>query len=123
LIKGIGIDLIEVNRVERSLGNQRFLDKVFTLEEQKMLAARKMNPQTAAGSFAAKEAVAKALGTGFGYVGWTEIEILRQETGRPYVVLYGSALKVYQTLGCNHIWISITHTKEYAAAKVILEGE
>ncbi len=122
MIVGIGIDLIEVDRVARCIIKPRFLDKVYTVKEQEMLFERKMNGQTAAGIFASKEAVSKALGTGFGPIHWTDIEILKEESGRPYVVLHGIAHKVFLDLGGQQIWLSITHTRQYAAAQVVLEG-
>ena len=123
LIVGVGIDIIEVDRVSRAISNPRFVDRVYTRAEQELLQARRLNAQTAAGSFAAKEAAAKALGTGFGAIHWTEIEVLRTAEGRPHLVLYGSALSRFHALGGHPLWVSISHTAAYAAAQVILEGE
>jgi holo-[acyl-carrier protein] synthase len=123
VIVGVGIDIIEVGRVGRALSNPRFVDRVYTKAEQELLQARRMNAQTAAGSFAAKEAAAKALGTGFGTIHWTEIEVLRTAEGRPHLVLYGGALGRFHALGGRTLWVSISHTAQYAAAQVIMEGE
>ena len=122
MIIGIGLDMIEVARIKRSLDNPRFLDKVFTSLEQEYILSRHMNAQTAAGIFAAKEAVSKALGTGFGSIRWTDVEILREELGRPYAILRDSALSQMQNMGGRTVWVSITHIKDYAAAQAIIEG-
>ena len=73
MILGIGLDLIETARVKRSLENPKFLEKVYTPGEQEYLLERKGNAQSAAGIFAAKEAVSKALGTGFGPIRLQEV--------------------------------------------------
>ncbi|HHU77682.1 MAG: holo-ACP synthase [Caldicoprobacterales bacterium] len=123
MILGIGLDMIETARVKKSLKNPRFIDKVYTSEEQKYLSSRNGNAQSAAGIFAAKEAVSKALGTGFGAVRWKEIEILRNGRGKPYARLHGAALKRMKDMGGRHVHVSITHLKELAAAQAIIEGE
>lgn len=121
VIIGIGMDLIEVDRVNRCIQFPRFVQRVFTANEQEYMQSRNMNPQTAAGIFAAKEAVAKALGTGFGRIHWTDIEILRNEAGRPYVMLYGEAQEELRHLGGGRLWVSITHLKALAAAQAVIE--
>ena len=122
MIIGIGLDMVEVARIKRSLDNPRFLDKVFTPLEQEYILSRAMNAQTAAGIFAVKEAVSKALGTGFGCVRWTDVEILREEQGRPYAILKDTVLIQMQSMGGKSVWVSITHIKDYAAAQAIIEG-
>lgn len=122
MIIGIGLDLIEVARVRKALENRRFLARVYSPEEQQYLVKHNLNAMSAAGMFAAKEAVAKALGSGLGRISWTEIEVLREETGRPYVRLTGDARQRLMDIGGISVHISITHIKEYAAAQAVIEG-
>jgi holo-[acyl-carrier protein] synthase len=123
VIAGIGLDLIETARVRRSIENPRFLQKVYTALEQEYLQERKNNAQTAAGIFAAKEAVSKALGTGFGSIRWLDVEILRDDRGKPYAVLHGNALEQLQAIGGKTVLVTITHIKDLAAAQAVIEGE
>ncbi len=123
MILGIGLDLIETARVESKLVNSRFLDKVYTSSEQEYILARKQNGQSAAGIFAAKEAVSKALGTGFGTVRWTEIEIVQDSKGKPCVNLSGAAQQRLEEMGGKQVLVSITHIKDLAAAQAVVESE
>ncbi len=119
MITGIGTDLVEIARVQKAIGRSAFLEKVYTEKERELIAAR---PVRAAGNFAAKEAVAKALGCGFSGIAPIEIEVLRQESGMPYVVLHGRAKKKAEEQGIVKIQISLTDTAEYAQAYVVCEG-
>lgn len=119
MIKGIGTDIIEINRIIKTINKQSFLDRIFTKEEQKLYHG--VNPQTLAGNFAAKEAVAKALGTGFAGCSPVEIEILRNDKGKPYVNLYGSAKDILSSMG-GQIYVSISHSKENAVAFAVIDG-
>lgn len=123
MILGIGLDLIETARVESKLVNSRFLDKVYTSSEQEYILARKQNGQSAAGIFAAKEAVSKALGTGFGTVRWTEIEIVQDSKGKPCVNLSGAAQQRLEEMGGKQVLVSITHIKDLAAAQAVVDSE
>jgi holo-[acyl-carrier protein] synthase len=123
VIVGIGLDLIETARIERSLKNEKFLRRIYTPQEQAYLLKRKMNAQTAAGIFAAKEAVSKALGTGFGHIRWLDVEIIKDDRGKPCVNLKGSALERLQALGGKSVFVSITHIKDLAAAQAVIESE
>ncbi|NLB43138.1 MAG: holo-ACP synthase [Clostridiales bacterium] len=123
MILGIGLDLIETARVESKLVNSRFLDKVYTSSEQEYILARKQNGQSAAGIFAAKEAVSKALGTGFGTVRWTEIELVQDSKGKPCVNLSGAAQQRLEEMGGKQVLVSITHIKDLAAAQAVVESE
>lgn len=123
MIIGIGIDIIEIKRICRACDNPRFMQKIFTASELEYFKSRKNNPQTTAGSFAAKEAVSKALGTGFGEFGWKEIEILRKNEGSPYVNLYSRAAEHLEKIGGKRIHISISHSREYAVAQALIESE
>lgn len=122
MILGIGLDIIETARVEKALQNPVFLKKVYTEGEQEYLAKRKGNAQSAAGIFAAKEAVSKALGTGFGPISFQEVEIVWDENGKPSVKLTGRALMKLQEMGGKQVLVSITHIKDLAAAQAVIDG-
>ena len=121
MIKGTGIDMTEVERIKKNLDNDKFINKIYSLNEIEYLKTRKFNAQTAAGLFAAKEAVSKCLGTGFSNFGPCHIEILKDEFGKPYVNLTDNALKRAEELKINNIQLSITHTSEYATAFCVAE--
>ena len=113
-----GIDLIEVERFrsQRPEIRKRFIDRVYTEAEQDYC---RDNDQHLAGRFAAKEAVAKALGCGIGGIEWQEIEILNDELGAPVLHLHGKAAERAERLGLTLWSVSITHLKEYAAAVAV----
>lgn len=119
MIKGIGTDIIEIERITKAIEKQSFMDKIFTKEEQKLY--HKANPQTLAGNFAAKEAVSKALGTGFAGCSPIEIEVLRNSAGKPYVNLYSNTLNIFNSLNASQIYVSISHNKDNAVAFVVIE--
>lgn len=121
MIKGTGIDITEVERIKKNMENIRFLQKIYSKRELEYLKTRKLNSQTAAGMFAAKEAVAKCLGTGFSNFGPCDIEILKDEMGKPNVVLLNNALKKAEKLNIQTIHISISHTNDFAIAQCIAE--
>ncbi len=123
MIVGIGIDIIEIERIERAATNPLFLERIFTERERAYFASRKNNLSTIAGSFAAKEATSKALGTGIGKIGWHDIEVLRYNKGKPYVELCGRAKELFALLGGKYIHITISHSRIYAISQVIIEGE
>ena len=104
-----GIDLIEIERVRSLLERYgaRFLERVFTQQEITELGE---NVSSLAGRFAAKEAVAKALGTGIGAVAWREIEILRGPQREPVLHLHGAAAELAQALGLDEWSVSISHS-------------
>ena len=120
MIFGIGTDLIEVERVENSYKKEAFRNKIYTKQEQNLIDGK---AQRAAGNFAVKEAVVKAFGTGFGKIAPIEIEVLREKSGKPYVVLYGEAKKMQQEVQVIKIHVSISNIKEYATAYVVMECE
>ena len=120
MIFGIGTDLIEVERVATSYQKEAFRNKIYTEQEQNFIDGR---AQKAAGNFAVKEAVVKAFGTGFRKITPIEIEVLREDSGKPYVVLYGEARKLQQKEQITNIHVSISNTKEYAVAYVVMECE
>jgi holo-[acyl-carrier protein] synthase len=119
MILGIGNDIIEIDRIASNMKRyqQRFLDRVFTQAEQAYCLAKKDPAIHFAGRWAAKEAVAKALGTGFKLgLTWLDIEILNDEHGKPSVFI-SSSWK--ETLKEPALWISISHCRHYATAMAI----
>jgi len=118
LISGIGVDLIEIERVARACKREGFLKRCFTGEEIKLI---NNNWQKAAGNFAVKEAVAKMFGTGFRGFSPKDIEVLRDGSGKPYVNLYGKAAQIAKDQQISVIHVSITNTRDYANAFVVGE--
>ncbi len=112
-IVGIGVDEVERERVLRACEKATFTRRCYS-EEERLLLEKKST--SAATNFAGKEAVAKALGTGFTCFSLTEIEILRQESGRPYVRLSGRAKETADRLGITNIHISLSDSKNMAIA-------
>lgn len=113
-----GVDLIEVDRIDRAIlrHGQRFFERFFTLQE--LVDAGGRTPALAA-RFAAKEAVAKALGTGIGEIGWHEIEVVYGPRREPVLRLHGAALERARSLGLDAWSVSLSHTHEHAVAMVI----
>ena len=121
MILGLGIDLMDIARIEQAIQRHpRFLERVYT-EAERAAIARK-GAQTAAGYFAAKEAVAKALGTGFCGFSMTDISIEPDALGRPVARLSGGALERMQAMGGQSLFVSITHAGGFASAAAVLEG-
>lgn len=124
-IIGIGIDIIEITRVQEALtkGGERFIQRVFTLNEQHYCRSRVNPAQHLAARFAAKEAILKALGTGWrGGIKWTDIDICAGTSGVPYPVLDGLTAEQARQRGIMRWHLSLTHSDSYAAAFVIAEG-
>lgn len=113
-----GVDLIEIERVQSVIlrYGRRFLDRIFTIQE---LAQVEDRPSSLAARFAAKEAVAKALGTGIGAVSWREIEVVREESGRPSLRLSGSAARLAAEQRLSGWSISLSHSETHAMAVVM----
>jgi len=122
LLKGIGLDIVEVSRVKKAVQKWegRFLHKVFTPGEVSYCLEDRVSYHSLAARFAAKEAAVKALGVGFQGVSWQEIEITNDEWGKPYLHLSGQALAIAQKQGVEKIFVSLSHSQEYAVAQVIL---
>jgi len=123
MIKGIGIDIVEIARIKRLMKNSHAIDRLLTEKEAELMSARAKSHEFFAGRFAAKEAVSKAFGVGISKCPPNEVEILNDDLGAPYVVLYDNAAKLQDKLKVENIFISITHEKEYAVAMVVLEGK
>ncbi|MDZ4766549.1 MAG: holo-ACP synthase [Chloroflexota bacterium] len=113
-----GIDMIEIVRVREGIARfgERWLNRFFTADERAYCADQ---PHRLAARLAAKEAVAKALGTGIGDISWREIEILGDARGRPTLTLHGAAADLAVSLGLTAWDVSLTHTRESAAAMVV----
>lgn len=120
MIYGIGTDLIEVERIKKAYEKESFRKKVYTGQEQLMIAD---NAQRAAGNFAVKESVVKAFGTGFGKITALDVEVLREASGKPYVVLHGPAKELKEKENIQNIHVSISNTKEHAIGYVVMEVE
>lgn len=118
MIFGIGNDLVAVERVEKACEKEGFLTRTFTAKE---IEAFKDKPQSLAGNFAVKEAVAKCFGTGFRGFELTDIEVLRNPNGKPYVNLYNGALFLYNNLKIANVFVSISNTEEFAMAMAVME--
>ena len=123
-ILGHGIDLVEIDRVETLLKrSDDFLLGWFTARELSDLQTRSSQARVVAGRVAAKEAAAKALGSGFaGDVSWQDIEILATDTGAPVVELSGRALELAKSMGGAKLMVSISHERAVAVASVIAVG-
>ena len=124
MIKGIGIDTIEIDRVARVYGayGERFLGRVYAPGEREYFARWADPVPRMAGRFAVKEACMKALGTGWSHgVRWRDIEVVRQPSGRPSVRLHGEARRIFSSIGATDIHCTITHARDHAMAVVIFE--
>ena len=123
-IVGIGTDLCAISRMERAMQKEHFAARVF-LEGERAYLNRKgrTRTQSAAAMFAAKEAVAKALGTGFsrGVMPWA-IEVTHEDGGAPGVRLYGDAQRRLEALGGRRVLLSLTHEGDMAMAFAVIEG-
>jgi holo-[acyl-carrier protein] synthase len=125
MILGVGIDIIEVARVQASHERfgERFLNRILLPKEIGYCLSHKMPAPFLAARFAAKEAISKAFGTGIGaQLGWHDMEVRRKESGEPFVVLHGAGQKLLEARGAHAVLISLSHTQTYAAAVAILEG-
>jgi holo-[acyl-carrier protein] synthase len=116
-----GVDIVELSRLEglKPAIRKRFLERVFTPLE---LANASASDAALMGRFAAKEAVAKALGCGIGKVGWKEVEILEDEEGAPQLSLHGNAKELAKSLRLKLWSISISHSRTHAVAMAVALG-
>ena len=121
-IIGIGTDIIECDRIARMLTRhgKRFTAHVYTDEENRYCSGRKVAEQHFAGRWAAKEAVLKALGTGWiAGISWTDVEVVILSGGKPTIRLYRGAAQKATELGITEVLITISHCKAYATATAI----
>lgn len=125
MILGLGSDLIEIERIEESIRRfgDRFLHRVFTPAEIAFCLRKKNAAESFAARFAAKEAGAKALGTGISRgVSWSEIEVHRAPGQRPILLWTGRALDRARAMGVRHTALTLTHTRSVAMAVVVVEN-
>jgi holo-[acyl-carrier protein] synthase len=126
MILGIGLDIVEVSRIRSLLERhpERFKERAFTAAEVEFCEGCADAAVHYAARFAAKEAAAKALGTGFADgVSWRDIEVLREQSGAPRLALHGGAKRLSEEKRILRAHVTLTHTRETAAAQVILEGD
>jgi len=121
----VGVDIVEIERIARTLARfgERFLRRVYTDAE---IVYCRGKPSRLAARFAAKEAVAKALGVGIFWhegVYWRDVEVVRDHRGKPGIRLYGSALERAREEGLAHWALSLSHSREYAVAMVVATAE
>ncbi len=124
-VLGVGIDIVENARIEHALERygERFLHRVFTAGEIAYCQSMKFPARHFAARFAAKEAVSKAFGTGIGKaMGWRDIDVHRQGSGQPFVVLEGGAKQLAAERGVSAVWVSLSHTDNHAAATIVIES-
>jgi holo-[acyl-carrier protein] synthase len=121
----VGTDICSVKRITQAYERfgHRFMERILTPQEIAYVTSRKGQMiETLAGRFAAKEAAAKALGTGWRGIGWKEVEIVRHPSGAPQLVLHGRASKRAEALGLTQFEISLSHEREFATAFVLAYG-
>jgi holo-[acyl-carrier protein] synthase len=124
MIVGSGVDLIEIARIADVLARygDRFCQRIYLPGEIRYCRSKKNGAESFAARFAAKEAAAKALGTGIQHgVAWRDIEVVRAQSGRPTLLFHGRAAAVADKLGVRNAIISLTHSRTQALAQVILE--
>ena len=122
MIIGIGTDIIEIDRVRQAVGREIFKQKVFSEAEQNYCESRgKQKFASYAARFAAKEAFFKALGTGI-FTKLTEVEVKNNLQGQPEIFLHGKAKIFSEDKGVKKIFLSLSHSKDFATAICVLEG-
>src|SRR6202453_465124 len=124
MVLGLGTDLIEIERIQASVNRfgERFLERIFTAGEIAYCRRKKQPAESFAARFAAKEAGAKALGTGISRgVTWKELEVRGGQSGRPSLHLSGRAAELAGAMGVRRLQLSLTHSRELAMAVVVVE--
>ena len=125
MILGIGIDIIEVERIRNSFERfgERFLNRILHPGEISYCLSHRAPAPFLAARFAAKEAISKAFGTGIGaQLGWQDMEIGRKETGEPFVILHGPGQKLLESRGARAVLVSLSHTQAHATAVALLQS-
>ncbi|MDE2927264.1 MAG: holo-ACP synthase [Acidobacteriota bacterium] len=124
MVVGIGLDIVEVDRIAKALrGSKSITERVFTPEEIRYCSQRKNKYQHFAGRFAAKEAALKALGTGWqAGIRWRDVETTAGPMGEPQLTLYGKAAAIFKESKARKSLLTITHATDYAVACVVIDG-
>ena len=125
MILGVGIDIVEVARIQVAFtkSGATFVKRILLPAELAYCLAYKNPAPQLAARFAAKEAISKAFGTGLGkQIGWLDIEVRRKQSGEPFVVLHGNGKKLFAARGAKQLLISLSHTEIHATAMAILEA-
>ncbi|HEX7469542.1 MAG TPA: holo-ACP synthase [Verrucomicrobiae bacterium] len=125
MILGIGIDIIEVARIQASFEKfgERFVNRILLPDEIAYCLSHKKPAPFLAVRFSAKEAISKAFGTGIGsQLSWQDMEVRRKESGEPFVILHGNGEKLFAARGAKRLLISLSHTQNYATAVAVLES-
>lgn len=126
MILGVGIDIIEVSRIENSYARfgERFLERILRPDEIRYCLSHKAPGPFLAARFAAKEAISKAFGTGIGaQLAWQDMEVGRKQSGEPFVILHDKGRALLQARGASALRISLSHTQSHATAVAILESD
>lgn len=124
MIFGIGVDIVEIRRIKKAMEvHSSFLSRIFSSEEINYIKSRNFRPEFAAGRFAAKEAVVKAMGTGFSGFDIRDIVVAKVPSGKPEVILTGNAKKIAEGFGKYKFHLSISHSEDNAIAYAIMEVE
>lgn len=118
----IGVDIIEINRIKKACQRRAFEKRFFTCRELSEINEKKNYYMHLSGKYAAKEAVVKALGTGFRNIKWKDIEILSDISGKPTVAITGKALEIFKSKNFKSMLVTISHSKEYAIAFAVALG-
>lgn len=123
-VLGLGLDVVEVERVRQVLGRrgEQFLARILT-QEERLDVGDPPRVTSVAARFAAKEAVAKALGTGIRGFSFQDVEVCRDALGSPGVRLHGGAARLAEAMGVGRVWLSLAHERSVAVAVVVLEGK
>ncbi|MEK7248931.1 MAG: holo-ACP synthase [Bacteroidota bacterium] len=121
MVKGIGVDIIEIERIEKSIRElgDRFLQKIFTPQEIAYCNSKPNTFQHFAARFAAKEALSKALATGWaGEFRWKDVEVMNEPSGKPVLVLHNS---MKQVLAKCSVFVSLSHSDHHVVAMIVIE--
>ena len=124
MIKGIGVDVVAVHRMRRWMGDPELIHRYFASEERDAIYERQDGAALSlAARFAAKEAFAKAVGTGFRGFNLREVWVVNDGLGKPEIHLTGGAARAMARIGGSRVFVSLTHEQEHAIAMVVIEGD
>lgn len=121
MIRGLGCDICAISRMEKIMNDTRFLERYFTEYERQYIGARKNAAPTAAGIFAAKEALVKALGTGFGPLGPQDVSVRHDGQGAPFYEMNEKTLTALHGAGACRAMLSVSHDGDSAMAVAVIE--